>query len=106
MNFPEVHDKWTSIANSIRSELQRANTAWVSGGGTQTGIVAYWDAWIRSHMARVTRDGRAFAARSINDMRQNWSNYPASQLKIEVLLSLQRLQSQLGDITIDVNGLD
>ncbi|KAF2723824.1 glycoside hydrolase family 18 protein [Polychaeton citri CBS 116435] len=105
LTFPQVKNNLDGICNSIRDELKLANDAWVSDGNGQTGIVDYWDAWIRSHLTRLTRDGRAFAALCISEMRNYWQRQPSSQLQAEVLQSLDSLESQLNLIRVDLSGL-
>ncbi|RJE17325.1 hypothetical protein PHISP_07464 [Aspergillus sp. HF37] len=105
LNFPHVHNQWTTIANDIRAELKRANDTWVANGKSSTHIAEYWDKWIRSHLNLIAANGLAFTAASIQEMRNNWRNYGTSVLVAEVLLSLNILERQLSLITVNMADL-
>ncbi|KAF4988149.1 hypothetical protein FGRMN_9938 [Fusarium graminum] len=118
MNDPNVHTAWTNIANNIRSELRRADAAWVNladlgspAGGTKrpsTQIADYWDRWIRNHMDAMAKRALVFAEKYLEKLETYWG---ARQLIDPdtaglVLGKCTELRNQVDYITIDQSDLE
>ncbi|KAF5671745.1 hypothetical protein FHETE_3958 [Fusarium heterosporum] len=118
MNNPEVHAAWINTANNIRSELKRADVAWMNladmgspPGVTKrpsTRIVDYWDLWIRSHLDSMVQRSSDFVEMSLEALEAFWTPRSATDpARADLVLDkCSTLRRQVSDITIDKRGLN
>jgi hypothetical protein len=97
------------IFNEMRAEMKLANDVWADDADpnhTSTDIVAYWDKWVRAHLAAMQAKGAYFVTRNLGELRRFWLTRRDSPQKKQVLLDCARLEYQFGSVVINTAGLD
>jgi hypothetical protein len=122
LNHATVNEYMTATCNDIRTELKRADEAWMKGTDipdkksrptrASTGIVDYWDKWIRSHFKTMVSKGKSSAEIQLLVLRQFWEQERAEAEEAEdedrqnhamkVLADVQLLNIQLNNNIIKV----
>lgn len=106
MNHDFVHPKFMEISNLVRTQWVLAEQAYnaLPTTGTSIQLSALWDQWIRSETVNVAITARTFCESWLETLATAWEN-DNSDLGIQVKLHIVALQSHLGSIFININGL-
>lgn len=114
-----INKYWAEICNLIRTEFSRADAAWMNNFDQKdpakrtkrpsTGIVDYWDKWIRNHQNDMVKKGKIFATDQLASLEEYWHELSVSkdpcevQEASEVLKKVKKLRQQLNDGIVSVN---
>ena len=107
-----VDTNFAEICNSIRTEFGRAEAAWVKKGNKASGIVRYWDAWIRSHQRAMAARAIEFIDDQVDTLEQFWyeklvSNDDCDRKRAaDVLQKVSTLKRQKPLVAVDLSRLD
>jgi hypothetical protein len=112
LSFQSYHQpNFADICNSIRTEFGRAEQAWVAKGNTASGIVNYWDAWIRNHQRNMGVKPLNFIDDQAGKIGTYWNDKLASGDECErkeadkVLGLLSTLQRHRSFVYVDLDKL-
>ncbi|KAM0187198.1 hypothetical protein ACHAPQ_011627 [Fusarium lateritium] len=107
-----VNTNFAEICNLIRTEFGRAEAAWVKKGNKASGIVKYWDAWIRSHQKAMAARGIKFIDDQVDTLEKYWYDKLVSnddcdrERAADVLQKVSTLKRQKPLVVIDLSRLD
>ncbi|KAJ4003710.1 hypothetical protein NW766_012161 [Fusarium irregulare] len=109
----KVNGHFVEICNMIRSELKLADDAWVANNKPSSGIVKYWDKWIRNHQNYMVEKADKFIDEQADKLEQYWHDELVSNDNCDkkraskVLSDLKILKDQKNSLlAVNINGLD
>ena len=108
----KVNKYFVEICNMIRNELKRADDAWVADKNPSSGIVKYWDKWIRNHQNYMVNKADKFIDDQADILERYWHDELASNDDCDkkragqVLADLSKLKGlKRSLLMVNINGL-
>ena len=116
LNFPSVHQAWTSAANSVRDALEHFQTRYNARVPTNSNRLAnlpeMWDQYLRRvHIPQITNNVQAWVERRVNILLVQWdaalmgSTGQRLDEILAIIEGLHVLQEAAQNAFINTNGL-
>ncbi|KAF4332668.1 bacteriodes thetaiotaomicron symbiotic chitinase [Fusarium beomiforme] len=112
LSHTTVNQYFAEICNLIRKEFDRAEQVWVADGNKASGIVDYWDAWIRNHQRYMVTKGLKFIDDQADRLERYWHDKLVSnddcdrKTARDVLADLATLKRQRSLVAVKLDKLD
>jgi hypothetical protein len=112
LSQPTVNKYFAEICNLIRKEFDRAEQAWVADGNLASGIVDYWDVWIRNHQRYMGTKGLKFIDDQADKLERRWHDKLVSnddcdrKMASDVLGDHATLKRQRSLVAVKLDKLD